>query len=101
MLAEVGEPVSPSNLSRMLKEVGRDDPPLAVGKALDHLQGKQRAKTIGRAMWVLTGQDEPRVAPPTTDAAQEKEVSSDQEVNGAALALTGGSQQPDESPDQY
>jgi hypothetical protein len=55
MLAEVGEPVSPSNLSRMLQEVGRrDDTPLAVGKALNHLYRQQRANTIERAKWVLT-----------------------------------------------
>jgi hypothetical protein len=68
MLAEVGEPLSPSELSRMLREVGRDDPPLAVGKALNHLLHQKRAHTIGRAEWVLTDGDDPRVVPPTTDA---------------------------------
>ena len=59
MLAEVGEPVSPSNLSRMLQEVGRrDDTPLAVGKALNHLYRKQRANTVERAKWVLTDRDD-------------------------------------------
>jgi hypothetical protein len=78
MLAEVGEPVSPSNLSRMLQEVGRrDDTPLAVGKALNHLYRKQRANTVERAKWVLTDGDDPRVAPPTYDMAQENVVSSD------------------------
>src|SRR5215211_8042817 len=78
MLAEVGEPLSPSELSRRLQGVGREDPPLAVGKALNHLYRKQRANTVERAKWVLTDGDDPRVAPPTTDTAQENDGSSDQ-----------------------
>jgi hypothetical protein len=73
----------------MLQEVGRDDPPLAVGKALNHLYRKQRANTVERAKWVLTDRNDPQVVPPTTDVPQE-EASSDQEVNGAAPAFTGG-----------
>ena len=59
MLAKAREPASPSNLSRMLQEVGRrDDTPLAVGKALNHLYRQQRANTVERAKWVLTDQDD-------------------------------------------
>lgn len=79
MLGEFGEPLSPSDLSRMLEAVGRDDPPLAVGKALNHLYRKQRANTVERAKWVLTDGDDSRVVPPITDMAQENEVSSDPE----------------------
>jgi hypothetical protein len=63
MLIEAGEPLSPSELSQMLQEVGRDDSPLAVGKALDHLRGKRQATTIGRGQWVLTGRDDLPSAP--------------------------------------
>src|SRR5215211_2997838 len=95
MLAEAGEPLSPSELSRRLQRVGRDDPPLAVGKALDHLHRKNQADTIERAKWVLTGQDGPRAVPPTTDVSQEpEEVRSDQEMSPAVLAFTGDSQRP-------
>jgi hypothetical protein len=95
MLAEVGEPLSPSELSRRLQGVGRDDPPLAVGKALNHLYRKQRANTVERAKWVLTDGDDPRVAPPTTDTAQENDGSSDQGVNGVLLPFTGVSSDPE------
>jgi len=95
MLAEVGEPISPSSLSRMLQAVGRDDPPLAVGKALNHLLRKKRAHTIGRAEWVLTDGDDPRVVPPTTDMTQENDGSSDQGVNGVLLPFTGVSSDPE------
>ena len=102
MLAEAGEPLSPSELSRRLQRVGRDDPPLAVGKALDHLHRKNQADTIERAKWVLTGQDGPRAVPPTTDVSQEpEEVRSDQEMSPAVLAFTGDSQRPVKSSDQY
>jgi hypothetical protein len=95
MLAEVGEPLSPSELSRRLQGVGRNDPALAVGKALDHLHRKNQADTIGRARWVLTEQDDPRVVPPTTDVAQENDGSSDQGVNGVLLPFTGVSSDPE------
>ncbi len=103
MLAEFGEPLSPSDLSRMLEAVGRDDPPLAVGKALNHLYRKRRATTVGRAKWVLTDPNDPWAVPPTTGVAQEreKEVSDDQEMSPAVLAFTGDSQQPDKSSDLY
>jgi len=102
MLAEAGEPLSPSELSRRLQGVGRDDPPLAVGKALDHLHRKNQADTIGRAMWVPTEQDDPRAAPSAGDVSQEpEEVSSDQEMRPAVPTFTGDGQQPDKSPDQY
>jgi hypothetical protein len=103
MLAEFGEPLSPSDLSRMLEAVGRDDPPLAVGKALNHLYRKQRANTVGRAKWILTDPNDPWALPPTTGVAQEreKEVSDDQEMSPAVLAFTGDSQQPDKSSDLY
>jgi regulator of replication initiation timing len=95
MLAEVGEPISPMNLSRKLQEVGRSDDSLAVGKALNHLYRKKRATTVGRAKWVLTHEIFDRQGlPPTSGGTQaeelEKEVSGDQEVNGAAPTLTGG-----------
>lgn len=79
MLAEFREPLSPSDLSRMLEAVGRDDPPLAVGKALNHLYRKQRANTVGRAKWVLTDPNDPWIVSPATDVSQENEVSSVQE----------------------
>jgi hypothetical protein len=103
MLAQVQEPVSPTSLSRMLEAVGRDDPPLAVGKALDHLQNQQRATTVGRGMWVLTDRDDPQATLLVPDAPgdQEKGVNDDQEMSAAVLAFTGGSQQPDRSPDEY
>jgi hypothetical protein len=96
MLAKAGEPISPSNLSRMLKEVGRDDDgPLEVGKALNHLQKKHRATTVERARWVpVHDLYDPRGVPPITGGTQEDEqekgVTDDQEVNGAAPTLTGG-----------
>jgi hypothetical protein len=102
MLAEFGEPLSPSDLSRMLEAVGREDPPLAVGKALNHLYHKQRAKTVGRAKWVLTDPNDPWVVSPTTGVAQEQEeVNDDQEMSRAVLAFTGDSRQPDKSADLY
>jgi hypothetical protein len=102
MLAEFGEPLSPSDLSRMLEAVGRDDPPLAVGKALNHLYQKQRAKTVGRAKWVLTDPHDPWVVAPTTDVAQEQEeVNDDQEMSRAVLTFTGDSRQSDKSADLY
>jgi hypothetical protein len=95
MLAEVGEPISPMNLSRKLQEVGRSDDSLAVGKALNHLYRKKRATTVGRAKWVLTHEIfDQQGLPPTSGGTQaeeqEKEVSGDQEVNGVAPTLTGG-----------
>jgi hypothetical protein len=72
MLIEAGEPLSPSELSRMLQEVGRDDSPLAVGKALDHLRGKRQATTIGRGQWVLTGRDDlPSAQPAQTNETEQ------------------------------
>jgi hypothetical protein len=95
MLAEVGEPISPMNLSRKLQEVGRSDDSLAVGKALNHLYRKKRATTVGRAKWVLTNEIfDQQGLPPTSGGTQAEEqgeeVSDDQEVNGAAPTLTGG-----------
>jgi hypothetical protein len=90
MLTEAGEPLSPRDLTRMLQKVGRDDSPLAVGKALNHLYRKQRANTVARAKWV-----------PTTDVSQEQaEASSDQETSPAVLTFAGDSQQPDRSYEQ-
>jgi hypothetical protein len=87
MLAEMDEPLSPSDLSRMLEAVGRDDTPLAVGKALNHLWRKGRANTRGRAKWVLIDPNTPQ-ASGEFDAAEE--VTDDQEVNGTTPTLTGG-----------
>lgn len=103
MMAELGEPLSPSDLSRMLEAVGRDDSPLAVGKALNHLYHKKRANTVERAKWVLTNPHDPLTVPPTTGAAQEpgKEARNYQEMSAAVLAFTGDSQQPDKSADLY
>lgn len=73
MLTEAGEPLSPSELSRMLQEVGRnDDTPLAVGKALNHLQRKKQATTIGRGKWVLTDRDDFSSALPTQTNEEEQ-----------------------------
>jgi hypothetical protein len=102
MLAEAGEPLSPKDLSRRLQEVGRDDPPLAVGKALNHLYRKQRANTVRRAKWILTDPNDPWKAPATTGVAQEQdEASGDQDMSPAALAFTGDGQLPDTSSGQY
>lgn len=100
MLAVIGEPASPVNLSRMLKGVGRDDPPLAVGKALDHLKRRNRATTVGRGGWVLTDRGDPKTSLPTNDLTEETEVNDDQEMSPAVLAFTGDSRQPDKFPDQ-
>jgi hypothetical protein len=93
MLAKAGEPISPSNLSRMLKEVGRDDDgPLEVGKALNHLQKKHRATTVERARWVPVHElSDPRGVPPITGGTQEDE----QEKTGPRLPSPGMSSDPE------
>jgi hypothetical protein len=102
MLAEAGKPLSPSELSQRLQGVGRDDSPVAVGKALNRLQHQRRATTTGWAKWVPSGQlYDPRGVPPTGGTQQQEEASDDQEMSPAVPALTGDGPQPDRSSDQH
>jgi hypothetical protein len=91
MLGEMGGHLSPSELSELLESVGRDDPPLAVGKALNHLYRKGRANTVARAKWVLTDPNDPwNTAPTGEESDTAEEVTGDQEMSGVTPTLTGG-----------
>jgi len=100
MMLMVGEPMSPRALSEKLQAVGRDDTPDIVGKALFYLLRKDRAKKVGRAKWVAQSPDVGRDLTAVKSTAQGEEVNSDQEVNGAEPALTGGGSGPDTSSEQ-
>jgi hypothetical protein len=96
MMVDAGRPVSPRELSQMLQAVGRDDTPDVVGRALYHLQHRNRAKSVGRAQWVpvkrpSVGLDNGSVQ---NQANGEEEVSGNQEMSRAGPAFTGGEQRP-------
>jgi len=83
MLAEVSEPVSPSNLSRMLQRLVATIRRLQWARPSITCNARSgRTRSSGRS-----GCSPTKRPPPTTDVAQGEEVSSDQEVNGAAPTL--------------
>jgi G3E family GTPase len=95
MMVDAGRPVSPRELSQMLQAVGRDDTPDVVGRALYHLQLRNRAKSVGRAQWVAVkrpsaGLDNGSVQ----NQPNGEEVSGNQEMSRAGPAFTGGEQRP-------
>jgi len=52
MLEIVDRPASPSDITELLHEVGRDDEVNPVGAALAYLHQQKRVKSLGRGQWV-------------------------------------------------
>lgn len=53
MLQKCGQPVGPTDLAKMLKQVGREgDTPNYVAAALAYLNRTNKIRSVGRAQWI-------------------------------------------------
>jgi len=65
MLKIIDRPASPTDVTELLHEVGRDDQVNPVGAALAYLHQQKKVKSLGRGQWVpVEWEETPQEIPP-------------------------------------